>query len=246
MEFYKNIYKAYDKLFPFQPKQMEFVISHAKMINEKVNILDIGCGTASLAIQLARRTYSIEAFDVSHEMIKIAKEKKEDLYPYKYPVFKICGMENFKKEYQNQSFKLILCFGNTIVHLNSFRAIEKFISDVYKQLDKDSLFLFQILNYDYILDNNIDSLPTVGDNKTFMKRKYVFREDGLIDFNTSLVDVESNTEINSSVPLFPIRKDEISKILTDTGFSTPEFYGNFAMDPLMSYSIPLVGACKKL
>ncbi len=73
-------------------------------VKRKSKILDIGCGTGSLLFILSKdKTLELHGFDLSEEMLKVAKEKlknKANLKLISVRKFK----ENYKKNYFNYIF----------------------------------------------------------------------------------------------------------------------------------------------
>ena len=70
--FYDTIYQ--DKNYK---KECDFLEKLFKKFSRKKiqTILDLGCGTASHDILLAKRGYNVTGIDMSNEMLKIAKQK---------------------------------------------------------------------------------------------------------------------------------------------------------------------------
>ena len=53
------------------------------------------------------------------------------------------------------------CFGNTLVHLQSIELMGKMLKGVFAVLKPGGHFLLQILNYDFILDEQVSELPLI-------------------------------------------------------------------------------------
>ncbi len=245
IDFYSNIYKYYDTIFPYQPAQGQFVKNLTNDLNTKAHILDCGCGTASLAIELARKSYTVEAFDFDEKMIKIALQKKEEHYPYKYPVLRQGDMKKLPETYPNKSFNVILCFGNTFVHLIDKEEQFNFLKSAYNLLDNKGLLSIQILNYEFILREKPANIPEIKNEKLSFERKYFYLENGLIDFTSILRLHSEKTQHTNSVLLRPITKSTLEKMLLEIGFTNIHFYGNFKMETLTEKSLPLVLSCQK-
>lgn len=47
------------------------------MINEGSSVIDVGCGTGSLALKLARKGHKVTAVDISQKMIEQARKRQE-------------------------------------------------------------------------------------------------------------------------------------------------------------------------
>ncbi|MCT4590779.1 MAG: class I SAM-dependent methyltransferase [Carboxylicivirga sp.] len=222
MAFYSKIVEAYDAIFPLNPKQLEFVQQACTGALASKNILDIGCGTGSLSIAMARQSARVRAFDYDKEMVAKANEKRPQALDLQ---FKQGDMRRVEEAYPSLQFDAALCFGNTLVHLADEKEVALFFQKVAGLLKPEGKFLFQVVNYDRIIAEKLDHLPTIKkDGYTFV-RDYYQRKDGRIDFNTTLKG-EGFTPIDSSVPLLPLRKSQLEKLLK-SHFSSLSFYGAF-------------------
>ncbi len=222
MKFYSEIASAYDEIFPLQLPQYKFV---AKNISANSSILDIGCGTGNLAIKLAQNNFSVHAFDSDEAMLNHAKQKA---FAIQNIHFYNLTMQNFSEKFSDIRFHGILCFGNTIVHLNSFQEVENFFCEVKNNLAKNGKFLFQIINYDRILDQNITSLPTIEtDNYSFIRNYSYNKTIHKIIFHTILKDKQTQTITENKVELLPLRKSEIAEMLAKAGFRNVLFFSDY-------------------
>ncbi|MCF7945576.1 MAG: class I SAM-dependent methyltransferase, partial [Spirochaetia bacterium] len=74
--FYTSISRFYDHIFPFSPQQQRFIMKHIQN-PETASLLEIGCGTGSLSLELSRRCRFCEGIDLDDTMIRIAQQKLE-------------------------------------------------------------------------------------------------------------------------------------------------------------------------
>jgi len=139
------------------------------------------------------------------------------------------------------SFNLILCFGNTLVHLTDFSEIESFCREARRLLKEGGKFLLQILNYDHILDHNVKRLPLIENNHITFERYYEYDNiKNLIRFRTILTVKERDRRMENEILLYPVRKHELDEALRNSGFTDISFYGDFDKSELKTYSLPLV------
>jgi len=236
MAFYNRIVEAYDQLFPFNPKQLDFVEKGVGVDLSNKRILDIGCGTGSLAINLARRSANVDAFDFDPMMIAKAEEKRPQALNLR---FRQGDMMQSNSMYQKASFDAILCFGNTLVHLVDRKQIENVLGSIADGLKENGRFFMQIVNYDRILINQVDHLPTIDTVDYSFTRDYIHREDGLIDFSTRLTAKKNKEELQNSIPLLPLRKSELLTMLNGL-FAEVHCFGGFDRSEWTEQSFHLV------
>ncbi len=236
MTFYTSISKAYDELFPFNPTQAEYVQSCFSNSVAGKMIIDAGCGTGALAVMLARRSAHVLGFDSDSKMIAVAKEKQPQALNLKFNVGDLVDDLN---DFEEDKYDGILCFGNTLVHLIRKERIEQFIKRTSELLKKNGKLLLQIVNYDRVLEDRVDSLPTINtDNYEFI-RIYHHQPDGLINFETVLSAKFTCKQTVNSVLLLPLKKQELENMLAPY-FSKVIFYGDFKKSVWKENSFHLV------
>lgn len=240
--FYTSIARYYQHIFPANPEQVRFLSTVLPYNGAKV--LDVGCATGDLSFALSRFGFPIWAFDFDAEMIQIAQNAKSE--ETLFPVFEMLDMRLIGDHYPETFFDTVICFGNTLVHLLNDDDILKFIQATYKVLSPEGKLTIQILNYQYIFDNQIKSLPLIENEHIAFERRYEYENDGdLIDFNTKLTIKSTGQEITNSVKLYAIRQNKLQELLAKAGFGSFEFFGNFKSEPLTNTSLPLILTCQK-
>jgi SAM-dependent methyltransferase len=240
--FYTSISKYYQQIFPFNPAQISFLKQVLPYNGAKV--LDVGCAIGDLSFALTRFGFPIWAFDFDAEMVEIAQNAKpEDTM---FPVFEQLDMRLIGEHYPELFFNTVICFGNTLVHLLNNDDILKFAQGAYKLLAPEGKLTIQILNYQYILDDQIKLLPLIDNDHISFERNYTFGEGSdLIDFNTKLTVKSTGQEITNSVKLYAIRQNKLQELLEEAGFRSCEYFGSFKAEPLTKTSLPLIVACQK-
>lgn len=246
MEFYQSISSYYDTIFPLNSAQIEFIRKSVASSDQSLRLLDAGCATGSLAIELAQHGDEVWAFDFDEEMILLAKQKKKQSGLSNFPVITQLDMRRMGKHYLPHHFDAVFCFGNTLVHLLNDADILSFLRGAFNILRNEGKLLIQILNYDFILSENIKRLPLIDNNFIRFDRNYSYPfESGLIDFNTRLTIKQSGAQIENTVPLNPLRKNHLEQLLSDVGFGNISFYGGFDAGALQPTSLPLIAVAGK-
>lgn len=238
MAFYKSIADYYDDIFPYSPPQKEFVSSCIPNIGD-AKLLDIGCGTGNLALALAPLCHEIIGIDPDESMLEIAEQKvgkdhpNLQFYPY--------GMLDLEQHFEEDSFDVIICLGNTLVHLASEEEILDFLTQSKRLLKASGKLLIQIINYDRIIDQNVNALSTIENDRIKFVRDYHYHsQNNLLDFETCLTIKRNNQEIKNCIQLLPIRKASIENLMIKAGFNEISFFGNFKKVPLQDDSVPLI------
>lgn len=245
MDFYSEFSKNYDKIFPLNPKKLTLIDNTFKEMGkprEEINLLDVGCGTGSYAVALAKKGYKVKGIDLDAEMISIAESKNKNAR-VEVDFYRI-GMLNLKKKFSTESFDGIYIIGNVLVHLKK-EEIKTFLGLAAELLTKKGKIFIQIVNYHRILELNLNGLPTIysKDDSVRFERDYQYKEkEKKIYFRTRLIDhYDDNILSENKIELYPICKDELESILKTAGFKIEFTYGNSCGDHYRKLSsIPLI------
>jgi len=240
MKFYQSISPHYHHIFPFNPAHLKLVLDENPNC-EKATLLDIGCGIGSLSAEIANHFGQVKAIDLDRQMIHRAKteNQKANLEFFEIDMLKV------SRHFHSDTFQSVICFGNTLVHLSNENQVLRFFKQVKEVSKENGNFLFQIINYDRIMDGKINFLPTIENEHIQFIRNYKYdSSSGLIHFETNLLVKKTGVEIKNSVPLLPMRKDALKKLLKEAGFTSIQYYGNFRKDEWSEKSVPLIGIAK--
>lgn len=264
MKFYSGITKLYDYIFPLHDAQVDFVERELRNAESgrrptrpgSSRILDVGCGTGNLSLALAGRGYTVTGIDVDEEMVARAEKKARGHVSPRAPGrarppgekrpgpdvrFLRMDMMKIGNEFGPKAFDAILCFGNTLVHLTDPAAVRGFLAEASRVLVPGGLLLLQIINYDRILDHNIQGLTTIENEHVRFKRNYSLDPDtGLLLFHTILTAKGTGEIIENTIPLFPLRERQLHTFLEETGFGGIEMFGSFSGASFSLESVPLI------
>jgi len=107
-------------------------------------LLDIGCGTGTLSLEIARRGYAVTATDLSEEMLSIveyrAKESNVDLDIFVYDMLDPIA----------DQFDTVIASMDVINHLADLEDVQFGLTNIFTALNPSGMFLFDILSADYI------------------------------------------------------------------------------------------------
>jgi glycine/sarcosine N-methyltransferase len=234
--FYESITEWYDFIFPADPEHLPFI--RGRVRPEDGKILDIGCGTGTLAARLGEAGFDVTGIDSDAEMIRLSRFKTERSSKIR---FMVMDMRDLVQHFGPSAFHSVICFGNTLVHLNTMEDVFAFVRQVRAVLEDGGLFMLQILNYDHVLDHGLRQLPMIENEKVRFERTYrTDEESGLLRFRTVLTVRDSGRILENEVSLLPIRKSELEAVMREAGFHDPEWSGGFSGNPLTGTSLPLV------
>ncbi len=212
-DFYNSISDNYEDIFQPNDKQINFLTEHAHG-----KILDIACATGKVAKKLQDKGYDVLGIDLEEKFVdKAINENK----------IKAIHMNMLYVDKLEDSFGLIYCIGNSLVHLDSKEKINEFFKKCYDKLDTNGNLVIQIINFYPFLkvdDEFLGTLPTIKNEKVEFVRKY-YRNGNIIRFNT--VMSAEGMSIENDVNLFPITSDELVELVEQNGFRNIKIYGGF-------------------
>lgn len=219
MSFYSAISTYYNYIFPVKNNVIKFL---SKSINEKSLVLDVACGTGGQCFELGHNSSRVLGLDLDRGMIDKALSNNKA----KNVNFREMNMININK--LSESFDLIYCIGNSIVHLDSIEDINGFIANAYSRLNRGGELIIQTINYDRVVNDNVKSLPTIVNdeaNLVFERNYNLIDNNRYVEFNTILsVD---NQILENTVNLITLKKDELCNCLKNVGFRDIKFYSAF-------------------
>lgn len=240
--FYTSIASYYQHIFPFNPEQIEFLRNVLPYNGARV--LDVGCSTGDLAFALTHFGFPVWAIDSDLAMIQRAQGQKDD--DVMFPVFSQLDMQRISQQFPTEYFDTVICFGNTLVHLPDDVTVLNFLKAAHQVLNSEGKLAIQILNYQYILENQIRELPLIDNEHVRFDRKYRFSAGSdLVDFETHLLVKSTSQEISNSVQLYALTREKLEFLLTESGFGELSFFGGFKSDPLQKDSLRLVVVGRK-
>lgn len=253
MTFYTSIAQYYDDIFPYQPQQRKFIDTF-DLGGWESTLLDVGCGTGSLALNMAESFGTVVGIDPDTEMLEKANikalqfkmDRHRELEHLGKWVFLSKGMEDLSTEFAPESFDVVLCLGNTLVHLPDREAVVSFLLEAFKILKPGGRLIIQVINYDRIFAQQLPGLPTIENDLIKFERSYTYPDHPeSVNFITKLTVKETSEVIENEVPLLALRPDKLLAFLHTSGFQDLQTYGNFKGDPFTPDSQPFIVSAKK-
>lgn len=204
----KEIFKRYDK--------------------KPVDILEMACGTGSLSYHIAKDGYKLTCFDLSGEMLSIAYDKLKGLKNAK--ILK----QNMIDFTINKSFDSIISICDSINYILDEEDLLKTFINVYKHLNKDGIFIFDI--------NSFFKLKELVGNNTFVEdredifytwQNYYDDENDVCEFYLSFFyseDGESYIRFDEEHKEKAYRVEKVVELLLKAGFTKVDTYDAFTFD----------------
>jgi len=150
----------YDLLATFydafiDPKVYEEYVQLVEKYTSVGTMLDIGCGTGSLALEFAKRGYKVMATDLSESMLQLVsyRAKTEDvaleigIYDMLDPI--------------PSTFETVIASMDVLNHLDDLEDVAFGLTNIFQALDANGIFIFDVLSAEYIdlLDGYMEDDP---------------------------------------------------------------------------------------
>jgi SAM-dependent methyltransferase len=147
---------------------------------------------------------------------------------------------------KKDSFDGAFCIGNSLVHLQTAKDIQKSLNEIYALLKIGGQLAIQIVNYDRVLKRDVKDLPLINRPEVQVKfiRKYDLI-DGMIHFKTRLIVGDDNKTYDNVITLYPLRSTEFKALLETSGFKNIQFYGGFDGKDFDLDAFPMIVTAQK-
>ncbi len=163
MSFYSEFAPWYREVFPFREATYQFLCDHAGVQGSA--LLDAGCGPGSYCGRFLGDGFRVTGIDLDPKMIESASAA--------YPVGEFRCMDITALASLNRSFQLIYSIGNVLAYL-SVERLEQFLGSVYEALEPGGSWIFQVVNWDYLLTQQEYTFPviTIDEGRVTFHRRY--------------------------------------------------------------------------
>ncbi|MBM4762908.1 class I SAM-dependent methyltransferase [Bacillus sp. B15-48] len=235
MSFYQVLTPYYDEIFPLNQQAFSFLSTY--FLKEQ-SILDIGAGTGSMAIALGEHGANVTAIEPEETMSEEIR-LKAGLKGLSVAVSTL-SMEQIDE--LRGTFDGMYCIGNTLAHLQTLNAVEKFLGNCYQNLQVNGRFIVQLVNYDKVLANDNFAFPDIIKENFTFTRKYKKDKDRIL-FKT--IVKTKNELFENTVPLYPLTSEQLINKLENAGFQKIDVYGNYKKDPFTIDSQALITVAYK-
>ena len=163
-------------------------------------------------------------------------------------VFKEAGLGTLNQSLDDQ-FDAITILGNGLAFLPNPHQLELALSDVFDTLNPGGVLVTQLINFDYILDKKIVPLRyhSSTSQDTLFVRYYEKSNSTTANLNIIVLQrkKEEWTQRLFTFPLMIIRLTQLNQTLLNSGFTTPQHYGSYNLDPYTEDSSTLLTITSK-
>ena len=185
---------------------------------KQAHLLDVACGTGTLAIALAERGHRVHGIDNSPAMIARAREKTKALPRVS---FDVQNMVSFETEYR---FDCATCTFDAINYLLNPSDVLSTFSCISASLHQGGLFFFDSNTpHLYLNHRNKSSFYELGQQKVIQKLRYSRwkkRAETIFDFTDGTTEVHLQR---------PYTLKELTPLLEKTGFHVIDVFSDFDM-----------------
>lgn len=240
---YDEFSQDYDRFVNWQTRlgyEIPFIqkyLRRAEARNKRrAHLLDVACGSGMHIIALAKQGFITSGVDLSPKMIEKAAENARAAGVKVN--FRESSFGNLQADLLDQPefpYDMITCLGNSLPHLLSTEQIQTTLWDMANCLNPGGYLLFQNRNFDAVLELQERWIQPQsrreGENEWIFLRFYDFDHDGLLTFN--IMRLVRNGEDSwqqriSSTRLYPLKRDVLTGLLEDSGFSDVACFGSMS------------------
>jgi len=152
-------------------KLTEFIADRSPQVS---SILDMACGTGTLAYRLAAQAYEVWGIDLSADMIQVAKGKREKAKV----TFRRADMRNARL---GRRFDLVTCFFDSLNHCMTPEELQSSFETAHRHLDSGGHFLFDM--------NTLAGLKNWYVNDVKRRSNYTLTRSGFYNEETKVATV---------------------------------------------------------
>ncbi|UZR95267.1 class I SAM-dependent methyltransferase [Chondrinema litorale] len=136
----------------------EFLKAHTLLPSQNNKAIDLGAGHGIQTVALAKLGYKVTAIDFNSQLLKELKEHTKEL-----PVNIVEGDIKAVNNFADLQPALIVCWGDTLMHLANKSEIETLIADCAKILASGGKLLLSFRDYTFELQGVQRFIPVKSD-----------------------------------------------------------------------------------
>ncbi len=217
MSFYEKFSEYYEQAFPMREEVFGFLKSYVKQKN--AHVLDLGCGSGHYCQRFHEEGFRAYGIDLDQAMIDAAYHRYPEISFYCKDIRDLSDLE--------EKFSVIYSIGNVMAHI-PIEDFEALLPVIYSKLLPNGYWIFQVVNWDYLLRLDHYSFPdkTLSSDGLCFQRRYEPLSKKQTVFHMSLSST-SQTVFNEQFELYPVTGDEYIALHHRFGFQLKGLYANF-------------------
>jgi 2-polyprenyl-3-methyl-5-hydroxy-6-metoxy-1,4-benzoquinol methylase len=224
---YEYLSKVYDELmtdvsYPDWAKYLSILLKENGVL-KKSTLLEVGCGTGSISIELKKMGFDLIGLDISEEMLRKAEEKAREagvIIPF------ICQDVSEVELHKKVDAVLAVCDVINYIHIDD---LSIFFKGIYNALKPNGVLLFDISSLyklKSILGNN--TFFEDSEEMTFIWTNQISDENVIMDITLFIKEGELFRRFDEKHVQFIHSVKMIEKILNKSGFKTTMIYDCFS------------------
>lgn len=235
----------YVEFFPVNRSAVNFIQALAKqyMPAGPVKVLELGCATGTVLLQLARQGMDVIGIDSRAAMIQSANRRNHE--PKSSARFFFMPLLECQSYFPSESFHVVICLEDILARIGSLENISRLLRQVCRLLCPKGTIVFQLTNYDRIIREHIGSLPAIKTERARLTRQYTPSQDGLLLYTSSIYSLADVQVYSRNEILYPLTSAVLTGLLESEGFIPGERFADFDRNPQGSLSQVLAGAAQK-
>ncbi|MCX8131300.1 MAG: class I SAM-dependent methyltransferase [Clostridia bacterium] len=243
---YTNFAYIYDEMMydVDYKKWADYIEKIFKRYRQKPSlILDLGCGTGSFTLEMAKRGYEMIGIDISPDMLSCARSKAEN-----------AGTNILYLNQDMTEFELygtvdaVVCLMDSVNYVTVKKELQKLFKLVNNYLNPGGLFIFDIntcYKFDKVLDGNV--FYDVGDDITYIWENRFDKRKGICQFDlTFFVREGINYRKYEEIHLErAYTQKEVSRLIDNSGMELINIYNEMEFKPPFNESLRNFFVCRE-
>lgn len=197
-----------------EEKMRDFFASHGIASQTNQTALDLGCGNGIQSVALAKLGYKVKAVDFNSQLLTELDDHKKNY-----------DIETANSEFinylnsANKKFSLIVCMGDTLMHLESKEWIKLFFERCYENLEDGGKLVLSFRDYTNELKGDERFIPVKSDENKILTC-FLEYSDEFVKVTDMLHEKSGGEWIQqvSSYNKVRILPEEINSYLKQSGF----------------------------
>lgn len=226
----QNLVEYYDELFPVTESQKKFYDELMGKYVSPVKFLNVSCGTGMFENLLARAGHDVTGLEDNTELIYCANLRRRN---------QLMSVRFFEMSYMDMTkflgkgfYNVISCLNDRIIYIHDRILLKKFFHDIKSLLSSEGSFIVSLPNFAKYGAVPMISLP-VRESIRVRLFSEVWKAENGSSFIVQNVETGSGKmlPIQKDTPVCMLMPEEIESLAKNAGFSSVEFYSDFAKNP---------------